>query len=107
MDWLLSTAGPAAVGAPAVAHALLRLGLQDHELASLPQLAFAKGLQLSTPQKVAGSRDRAAGLYHWIEEARRRAVSSSCGSGIINVIMQSRLRAPDEVSTVHVCTISL
>jgi hypothetical protein len=108
MDWLLSTAGPAAVGAPAVAHALLRLGLKDHESASLPELAFAKGLQLSTQQIIAASRERVAGLHHWTNTYWRRAASSSSGSGKFSLVMLSFLLGkPDEVSEEHACSISL
>jgi hypothetical protein len=103
IDWLLSIAGPAAVSAPAVADALLRLGPQDGKLILLPELAFARGLQLSTQQIVAASRERVAGLDYWIEEAQRRAGGGSC-----NLVLQSiLLGAFDDVSSVHAYNITL
>jgi hypothetical protein len=106
IDWLLSTAGPAAVGAPAVADVLLRLGPQDWLMTPLPDLAFARGLQLSTQQIVAASIERVAGLDHWIEAAWRHA--SSGGSMLLrscNLTLESILMGtPSEVSTLHACT---
>jgi hypothetical protein len=88
MQWLRNTAGPAAVGAAAVADALLRLGPWQGAWSELPKQAVLSGLQLSTQQLVSASKERAKGLEAWIDEANRHAAKSSCSSStdILHII---------------------
>lgn len=59
LKWLIVTAGPAAVAAPAVAHALLRItaDIPDELKDDLHDTAIKHGLQLSADQLVAASRE--------------------------------------------------
>lgn len=70
LKWLLSTAGPAVVGKPAVAEALLRSRPFNILLAEqLPKLCFKRGLQLYVQQMVAASMQRVKGLGRWLVAA--------------------------------------
>jgi hypothetical protein len=71
LKWLLATAGPAAVAAPAVTLTLLRvtqvIPRELHE--TLPAMAYQYGLQLSIAQLVAASKQQLRGMDKWIKTA--------------------------------------
>jgi hypothetical protein len=69
--WLLSTAGPAVVGTPAVADALLSPVPDRFEgqLCIVPELAFKHGLQLSVSQVVTAAKQRVERLDLWLNAA--------------------------------------
>jgi hypothetical protein len=90
-EWLLSTAGPAIVGTPAVADALLCPvpGPFEGVLYNLPDLAVKHGLQLSVSQLAAAAKQRVKGLDAWLkaashatQPAAHKAGSSSSSSSI-------------------------
>jgi hypothetical protein len=90
LKWLLSTAGPAVVGAPAVAYTLLRV-TQDiprelHD--ALPAMACQYGLQLSIPQLVAASKQQLRGMDKWIKAAGKQMLADNIASGGTDDIFQ-------------------
>lgn len=80
--WLLTSAGPAVVAAPAVAHVLLRVSpdLPKELQLQLLTTAFELGLKLSAEQLVAASRERLRGLDRWIAAAARHKPPGSPSS---------------------------
>jgi hypothetical protein len=83
LRWLLSTAGPAAVAAPAVTRALLRAS-QDipkelHD--KLPAMAYQYGLQLPIAQLVAASREQLRGMDKWMTAAGKQMLAGDPAKG--------------------------
>jgi Trp operon repressor len=83
LKWLLSTAGPAAVAAPAVTNVLLRV-TQDipnelHE--SIPEMAFECGLQLTADQLLESSKQRVRGTEMWINAAASHPAAAAAAAG--------------------------
>jgi hypothetical protein len=79
LQWLLSTAGAAAINTPAVAAALLHASPRIPAVlqAVLPDMVCARGLQLSMQQLAHAAKRRVKGLGMWIWAADRNPGSYS------------------------------
>jgi hypothetical protein len=74
-EWLLNTAGPAAVAAPAVAEALLHISPSIHPSLEhvVTAVAFDKGLKLPVQLLVAAAKEQSKEVEKWLRVASQRA----------------------------------